>query len=74
LAQVHRGLLGVCGDLDQEVAVGEVIARKSMLFRAEDYGYAASVSQFLTDQRSQIGERDNVLLRLATGEGSSADD
>ena len=74
LAQVHRGLEGVCGDLDQEVAIGKVIARKSMFFRAEDQGYAAATGQFLTDHRGQLWQRDDGLLRLAPGEGSSADD
>jgi hypothetical protein len=73
LAQVHRGLEGVCGDLDQDVAPGEVFACKSMFFRAEDQGHAAAADQFLTDQRGQLGERDDGLLGLAIGEGTGAD-
>jgi len=74
LAQVHRGLLRVGGDLDQDVAPGEVFARKSMFFRAEDHGHAAATGEFLTDQRGQFGELDDGLLGLAIGEGSGADD
>jgi hypothetical protein len=74
LAQVHRGLEGVGGDLDQDVAPGEVFAGKSMFFRAEDQGDAAAAGQFLGDQRSEFGKQDNPLLRLAPGEGSGADD
>lgn len=74
LAQVHGGLVGVGGDLDEEVAVGEVFAGEAVFFPTEDKGNAACAGEFALDDGSEIGEGYDGLLGLAMGEGSGAKD
>ncbi len=74
LAQIHRGLAGIGGNLNQDVAMGEILAGESVFFRAEDEGYASTAAQLLGDERSQRGKRNDRLLWLTVCEGSSACD
>ena len=74
LAEVHRRLAWVGGNLDENVAEGEVFAGEAVLFRAEDEGDAAAAGKLPRHQRRQMGQSHHRLLRLAIGEGSSADD
>ena len=76
LAQVHGRLGGVGGDLDQDVAVGEVFAGEAVFFRAEDEGYAAGDAgdAFAFDEGSEMGKGNYRLFGLAVGQGSGAGD
>jgi hypothetical protein len=62
----------VGGDFDEDVTVREVVAGKTVFFRAEDESDAAVAGQLLGNEWSKIGELNNGLLGLAIGEGSSA--
>jgi len=50
------------------------LAGEAVLFRAEDEGDAAAAGPLLLNERRQGGEGDDLLLGLAEGEGSGADD
>ena len=73
LAQVHRRLPGSSGNLDQQVAIGEIFARQPALLRAKDQGHASAAGYFLLDERSERGQRNHRLLGLAMRERSGAD-
>ena len=62
------------GNLDQQVAEGEIVAGEAPFLRPEDESYAAAAIEFLLDARGKIGEGDYRLLRAAIGEGSGAGD
>jgi hypothetical protein len=66
--------VSVGGDLDQQLAPGEVFAGEAVFFRAEDEGNAGAVGAFTFEERSEVGKGDDRLLGLAVGEGSGADD
>ena len=74
LAQIHGGLSRLGGDFDEDVAVRQIFACKTVLFRAEYEGNATAVGQFALDDGGQIGQCDDRLLGLAIGQSSGADD
>ena len=53
LAQVHRGLARVGRDFDEQMAIGQIFARKAMFFRAKDKGDAAAAWSSCCDQLAQ---------------------
>ena len=72
LAEIHGRLAGVGGDLDEQMAPGEVFAGEAVFFRTEDEGDAGGA--FLFDIGSEIRKGEDGLLGLAMSEGSGADD
>jgi hypothetical protein len=74
LAEIHGGLAGVRGDLDQGVTEGEVFAHEAALFRSEDEGNAAAAVEFMLDDRSECGWRNGGLLGLAASKRGGAED
>jgi len=61
----------MCGNFDEMVAEGKIVACEAAFFRSEDESDAAGFS--LEDGCKQR-ERDDGLLGLAVGEGSGAED
>ena len=74
LAEVHGGLLGIGGDLKEQMAEGEVVAREAVFFRAKDKRYATASFKLIPDKRGEIGKRDHALFRLAIGQSPRAED
>jgi hypothetical protein len=74
LAEIHGRLAGVGGDLDQEVAEGEVVTGEAVLFGTEHQGDAASASEFGIDHWSQGGKKNDGLLGFAMSDGPGAED
>jgi hypothetical protein len=74
LAEIHGRLAGVGGDLDQEVAEGEVVTGEAVLFGTEDKGDAASASEFGMDRWGQGWKKNDGLFGFAMSEGSGAED
>jgi hypothetical protein len=74
LAEVHGGLAGMRGNLNQGVTEREIGAREAALFSAEDEGDAAAAVQFFLDERSERGQRHDGLLWFAAGERGGAED
>lgn len=73
LAQIHGGLAGIGGDFDEQMAMGEVVGGEATLFRAEDERDAAAAFELTVDRRGEMGQRDDLLLGFAAGEGCGAD-
>ena len=74
LAEVHRGLTGRGGDDYQTVTEAKVLAGKAALLGAEDQGHAASGSaQLGAQERDEIGQVYDRLLRSAVVEGGGAE-
>jgi len=67
-------LARVGGDLEEQMAEGEIVAREAVLFRSEHEGYAAARFEIDLDQWPEIGKRYDALLRLAIGQSSGSDD
>jgi hypothetical protein len=74
LAQVHRRLTGIGGNLDKQMAAGEILAGKAALFRAKDERYAPATLDLPAQDRGEAGERHNGLFRLAPRERCGAGD
>jgi hypothetical protein len=60
------------GDLDEEMAEGEIVAGEAALFRAENDRDAVGALTFLDEIREK-GELDDGLVRLAVGDGRGSD-
>jgi hypothetical protein len=73
LAEIHRGLAGVGRDLHQGMAAGKVIAGEAAFFSSEDESDTASAAELLAHQRSERGQCDDRLLRLAASERARAE-
>ena len=75
LTEVHGGLAGVGGDFDEVMAEGEVFAGEAVLFRAEDEGdVVCRVIEFAGEERGELIELRDGLLRFAVGESAGAED
>lgn len=62
------------GDLDKQMAPGEVIAGEAVLFRSEDESNAAVLREGRCYVRSELVEGYDGLFGLAMGKGSGAQD
>jgi hypothetical protein len=75
LAEIHGGLAGVSGDLDEVVAEGEIFAGKAVFFWAEDErDFAPMLIKFASDDGSELVEADDGLFGFAVGECAGAED
>ena len=75
LAEVHGGLAGIGGDFDEVMAEGELFAGEAVFFGAEDEGYLARrVIEFAGEERGELIELRDGLLRFAVGESAGAED
>ena len=75
LAQIHGGLLGVGGDFDEGVAVGEVLAREAVFFGTEDDSYAGfGMDEVRRDPLVELIEADDCLFGLAMRQRAGAKD
>ncbi len=61
----------MCGNFDEMVAEGKIVACEAVLFGSEDESDAAG---FSLEDGCKRRERDDGLLGLAVGEGSGAED
>lgn len=71
LAEVHGDVLLACGDMEQPVAVAEVVVGEAALFGAEEKRDAAAMA---TDEASSLVEAVQWLLQLASASSGGADD
>ena len=63
LAQVHRGLARIGGNLHQHVAESEILAGESALLRSEDKRHAAAAGELGVDMRRQLRKRNHRSAR-----------
>jgi methylthioribulose-1-phosphate dehydratase len=72
LAQVHRGLCGFGGDDRQQMTVTEVVAGEAAFLRTKHQRNLAAARQLAADALTELGQRHNRLLGLATGKRPGA--
>ena len=70
LAKVHRRLARIGRNLHQQVAMGKIFPREAMLLWPEDERDAPSMTEFASNERSQVGQPHNGLFGPAMGERS----
>jgi len=73
LAEVHGGLLGVGGDFDEVVTVGEVFASEAVFLWAKDEGNGSGVFEFAGDDGCDFVEADDGLFGFAVSECTGAE-
>jgi len=75
LAEVHGGLAGVGGDLDEVVTEREVFAGEAVFFGAEDEGDSAGrLIEFAGDDGGELVEENNGLFSFAMSQRAGAED
>ena len=72
LAEIHRGLARIGGNLHEHVAESEIFAGEPALLRPEDQRHAAAAGELGVDKRRQLQKRNHGLLGLAMLERSGA--
>ena len=72
LAEVHRRLLGIGGDLDQKMTEGQIVARQTVLFRTEDESGTAAAFKFVKQEWGQFPELERRLFGAAVSTGAGA--